>query len=272
MIIDCFIFNDELDMLELRLNTLNQIVDRFVLVEAAETFQGNPKPFVFNEHRDEPRFAPFVERITHLMLEHLPDYGTAWTREHAERNAIREALGVCDRNDIVLISDVDELPNPARIIELRHPTTLVARRVATFEQRLYSYVLNWRHVRPWYGTRAVRYGDLGEPQALRSTRAPRPDELVIRDGGWSFSSFGGVYAVRRKLEAFAHTACNRPEYLDTAYISQCIADGRGILPNDGNEYVWQDVDDSYPPYLLEHLDDTYADWLHERAIAKGWAV
>lgn len=271
MIIDCFTFCDELDLLELRLHTLADVVDQFALVEADSTFQRTPKPLHYAEHRDDPRFAPFRDRITHVIVDDLP-VGTAWGREHFQRNAIRRGLYDCQNDDLILVSDVDEIPNPEAVAGLSYPPTLYRDHTSiAFKQRLYAYTLNWRHARPWYGTRAVLYCTLGEPQALRQTQGPRyPGEPIIEDGGWSFSSFGGVSAVQAKLQSFSHTTCNRPEYLDAAYIQACIDNGRSILPNDGNDYVWQDVDDTYPPYLLANLD-RFQHWLSDAAMVKGWA-
>lgn len=272
-IIDAFIFSDELDMLELRLNTLDTVVDRFVLVEADQTFQGNPKPLHYHEHRHEPRFTPFAHRITSVIVRNLPDRGP-WAREAAQRNAIMDGLLRSDQHawpdDLILISDVDELPNPAAIAALASAPTLYAQQTVAFRQHLYSFSVNWRHVRPWYGTRALRFWSLVEPQALRSTLAPRPQEHVIADGGWSFSWMGGVQAIQAKARAFSHAEVNRPDYLDPDHLAACIAEGRSFVPGDGNEYVWQDIDDSYPPYLLEHFDDTYQHWLHDRALVTGW--
>ena len=168
---------------------------------------------------------------------------------------------------MVLVSDVDEIPNPEAIVEMRKWGCLENGMSVAFRQTLYAYHLNWRHVRPWYGTRAVCYGNLTEPQHLRSTMGLRyADEPVIEDGGWSFSSFGGPPDVVRKLTSFSHTACAAPEYANEAHVATCIAEGRGILPDDGNEYIWSEIDETYPAYLRENLE-RYGHWLGQRSVA-----
>jgi len=260
-IIDTFLFDSEFDVLELRLHTLKDVVNAWVLVEATETFQRTPKPLHYAEHKNDPRFAPFRDRITHVIVDDLPA-GTAWSRERYQRNAIRRGLYDCEANDIILVSDVDEIPNPDAVEGLPYPPTLYRPGASVaFKQRLYSYTLNWRHTQPWYGTRAILYGQLGEPNALRQTQGKLYSaEPVLNNGGWSFSSFGGVRAVQNKLQSFSHTNCNRPEYLDPGYIQECIDNGRGILPQDGNQYIWQEIDESYPQFLLDNLDH-YQHWI-----------
>ncbi|HZX73462.1 MAG TPA: hypothetical protein VFE57_03515, partial [Cyclobacteriaceae bacterium] len=70
MVVDCFTFFNELDLLEIRLNILNETVDRFVLVEATRTFQNNPKPLYFNENKK--RFEAFLPKITHIIVDDYP--------------------------------------------------------------------------------------------------------------------------------------------------------------------------------------------------------
>lgn len=268
MIVDCFTFHNELEMLELRLETLRDVVDAFVLVEATETFQRQPKPLYYAENK--ARFSAFNDRIRHVTLRGLPD-GTTWARERYQRNAIMRGLAGMDPWTVALVSDVDEIPSPEAVRDIERSNLLLNGDSVAFEQTLYAFTLNWRHVRPWYGTRAVRLRDMGEPQSLRHTLGPRyPGEPVITAGGWSFSSQGGIEAIQAKLQSFSHTSCNRPEYLDPAYLRDCIDSGRSILPNDGNEYVWQDLDETYPPYLLRHLRQ-YSHWLGKTADVKGIA-
>src|SRR3954451_4428807 len=95
MIYDCFTFFNELDVLEIRLHVLEEVVDRFVLVEARQTFQRDAKPLYYAENRD--RFASFADRIEHVVVEEFPEEATGtWGCEAWQRNAIR--LGIADAN------------------------------------------------------------------------------------------------------------------------------------------------------------------------------
>ena len=112
MVFDCFIFNDELDMLELRLRFLDNIVDRFVLVESERTLSGERKDLHFENNK--LRFSGFSGKITHLVAP-ANDMG-AWEYEFFQRNFIKQGLINCSDEDIVLIADVDEIINLSRVL------------------------------------------------------------------------------------------------------------------------------------------------------------
>lgn len=273
---DCFMLDRELDMLELRLHTLGPVVKTFVLVEGGQTFQGRPKPFHYHDHRK--RFAPILEQygceLIHVPVKMFPMTDSPWEIEHFQRNAILRGLKDAHPEDLILISDVDELPHPqvveAVAVSFEH-RLLPHDAVIACQQKLYSFTLNWLHTRPWYGTRMLKRRSLDMPQALRSTITPRPNERVLVDAGWSFSWMGGVEAVRAKAKAFSHIEVNRPEYLSDENIQRTIREGITLVEGDGNSYIYVDVDDTYPEYLVQHLDQ-YAHWLADTAITKNWAV
>src|SRR5580658_5545912 len=107
-IFDTFLFDGELDLLEHRLRETFDLVDVFVLVEAAETFRGEKKPLVFRENR--VRFAWAASKIRHVALDSLGAPGLSpWSREALQRNAIMLGLRDADPADIVLILDADEI-------------------------------------------------------------------------------------------------------------------------------------------------------------------
>jgi len=112
---DCFTFYNELVPLEIRLHELDPLVDQFVVVEATTTFSGEPKPLYFARHRD--RFAPFLDRIRHVVVEDMPAVtdGNRWPLEiHQRRCIVRGLTGSVD-DDIVIISDADEIPSRAAL-------------------------------------------------------------------------------------------------------------------------------------------------------------
>lgn len=111
---DCFTFFNELELLKVRLEELNDHVDYFVLVEAVETHRGDPKPLYFQENRH--LFEKYLPRIIHIIVtERLspnqedPVKGF-WNREHLQREYIAKGLKNCEHLDIILISDLDEIP------------------------------------------------------------------------------------------------------------------------------------------------------------------
>jgi beta-1,4-mannosyl-glycoprotein beta-1,4-N-acetylglucosaminyltransferase len=116
-IYDAFIFYNELELLEIRLNELYDIVDRFVLVESDRTFTNLAKPLYFNESRE--RFSRFLDKIEYVFcrseIEDKPNhsdeerYRLGWAREHAQRTCIERGLNQARSNDIVILGDADEL-------------------------------------------------------------------------------------------------------------------------------------------------------------------
>src|SRR5689334_18016752 len=103
MIYDTFPFYNELDLLEIRLEELDQVADRFVLVEATRTHTNKPKPLYYAENRD--RFARFQNRIIHVVLDDMPDTTDAWVLENFQRCGIRRGLTGCRPDDLILMSD-----------------------------------------------------------------------------------------------------------------------------------------------------------------------
>ncbi|MFP8624472.1 hypothetical protein ACLH01_02985, partial [Enterobacter cloacae] len=115
MIYDCFLYYDEDMLLDIRLNTLNDVVDYFVIVESTHTFTGKPKKLNF----DISKFEKFKDKIIYVIYNDLPKLKNgiageydAWKNEAATRNAIMRGLKNAKDNDIILISDVDEIFRP----------------------------------------------------------------------------------------------------------------------------------------------------------------
>src|SRR3954454_8513585 len=115
MIYDCFTFFNELDVLEIRLHVLEEVVDRFVLVEARQTFQRGAKPLYYAENRD--RFAAFADRIDHVVVDEFPDEAIgAFACEAWQRNSIQRGIRSAATGDTILVSDADEIPRPECVV------------------------------------------------------------------------------------------------------------------------------------------------------------
>ena len=112
-IIDTFTFFNELTILDLRLNMLDKHVDKFVLVEATKSHQNKPKPLYYQDNKH--LFEKFNHKIEHIIIDDFPQH-TYWSHDAFQRNCItRGLLGKCNDNDIVFVSDVDEVWDPSRI-------------------------------------------------------------------------------------------------------------------------------------------------------------
>jgi len=201
-VIDTFMFCDEFDMLECRLVELDECVDYFVLVEADVTHTNDPKPFHFAANAK--RFARWADRIIDVQATGLPSDPDPWTREHAQREHLFAGLADLDlsMDDIVLHGDVDEIPRPLQVRNIR------PKRPVVFGQRFHPFAVDWLHPEVWRGTMAARLSDvadLGSFAALRHQRFTAPCPAHMVDAGWHFSWVGGRDFGVRKLHGFAHS-------------------------------------------------------------------
>ena len=116
MVIDCIPFFNELDILKLRLHILDPLVDRFVIEEATHTFSGLPKDLCFEKNRE--MFEEFLPKITYLVVDNSPKEISTHERDKFQKNALAKALTDASDEDVLILSDVDEIPNPAVLQEL----------------------------------------------------------------------------------------------------------------------------------------------------------
>lgn len=249
-IIDTFPFNDELDILEMRLTELYDTVDQFVLVEADVTHQDAPKPLHYRENAE--RFAPFADKITAVTATGLPSverFPDPWAREHAQRDWIAQGLAGLDLtdDDIVLQSDVDEIPRTLHARNVRPQGGFIA-----FGQRGHFFAVDWIYPMEWHGTVAgtVRsIARLGERPfvKMRDMRNTAPCPQHMRDAGWHFSWLGGPERALKKLGSFCH-----PEVADVIHTG--ITDlrfWRDGVHVDGVKMDPVDVDEGWPQWIRD---------------------
>ncbi len=273
MIYDCFSFFNELDILEIRLNTLNEVVDKFVLVEAPWTHTGHPKPLYFEENKQ--RFAPFLDKIIHIVASEPPvspdktDRENAWIRENWQRNQIVRGLSDAKPDDILIIADLDEIPDPKILQTLSVPNNVVFNCIL----RYYGFYLNYHNVAypNWAGgpqllnlatftsSETYKQSSYTEecPQNANSIPSATlirfiPNKKSIKNAGWHFSSIGGVQAVQKKIASFAHTefTClvNDPEKL-----KKIILSGKGFF-GFGDRFMPEPLQNGFPQFLVDNAD------------------
>lgn len=219
---DCFTFWQELDLLEIRLHELDPYVDRFVLVEADWTFQGDHKNLNFALNRK--RFQDFESKLRVVTLEGVKD-GTPWEREAYQRNAIAQGLAEAAEDDIALVSDVDEIPEGEAIEDA--VITLGGVDQVSFEQLLCFYrVDNVCHTSRWHGTQAVRVRDLRD-RGAQDVRDQRNGSYTLEDAGWHYCNLGDADFMRQKAEAFSHVEV-RGRVQDRERLEALIAEGKDI--------------------------------------------
>ncbi len=246
---DCFLFYNELELLELRLNEMYDHVDKFVIVEACETFRGQPKSFFYEENKD--RFEKYADKIIHIKLTEPFPTENPWVREWHEREHLIDGLQDCWDNDIVFISDLDEVVRSTCIPDIVEK--LLSRQVQALvcSQKMYYGYLN-RYQGDWPGTVCTTYKDvrrLGVP-LIRRLRNMRPVRLrksriskIVRipEAGWHFTSMGGIDRHIKKIESFSHSELDTPEYKTKENLLRLI-----------HSLKLQDIDDSYPRFILEN--------------------
>lgn len=200
MIVDAFLFYNELDILEKRLKLLGDVVDKFVLVESEETFVGNPKPLFFSENKD--RYAQWLDKIVHVIVPKMPwadiDDEDKFCIEKFQRHQIVKGLANIPDSATVLISDVDEIPDPD-VLKIVKPE--VSLHMIMFEYS-FEYMFTGEF---WIGTvvtTADRVKDLG-PNYFRFKRWSFP---VVENAGWHCSSFGDTEHVFNKIQNYAHSS------------------------------------------------------------------
>jgi len=243
MLYDCFIFFNELELLEIRLNELDSIVDKFVLVEATKTHTDKPKELIFEQNKE--KFSKFLDKIIHIVVDDFPK-GTPLDLEIYQRNAIQRGLINAKPEDIILVSDVDEIPRPEVVLQVKDMSG-----IKTLEQNFYYYYLNVLNKSPWlHGTKVLFYKDFTTAQEIRmSSHIP-----LIKNGGWHFSYFGGMEQIKLKIQSFHHQEFNKSKYTDLKKIEKRMRNNKDVFERKGYKNKTVPIDDTYPKYIINHLD------------------
>jgi beta-1,4-mannosyl-glycoprotein beta-1,4-N-acetylglucosaminyltransferase len=226
-VIDAFVFYNELEMLNYRLETLSPHVDYFVLVEATHAHNGLPKPLYFEENKS--RFEKFLHKIVHVVVDDFPHKekvsdGRQWEneafqREHGIPRGLKQIPGI-DPMDYVVCSDLDEIVNPAILQEVRDGK--ITGDQHSLEMDFYYYNLT-TYLGKWSACCLLRVW-IAMQSACRWSCGS-----FIPNAGWHLSYFGNSEFIRNKLEHFGHQEYNREEYTNESHINAAIRDGRDLF-------------------------------------------
>ena len=285
-IFDVFLFFNELDLLELRLKTLNSVVDYFVITEVDETFSGKPKKLIFKQNMT--RYKKYTKKIIYnpISKEQLKDLKTAkWSNyvsdlnnvlshKHSGRPAkeIKRSLKreISHRDsailgffkkarpyDYILLSDLDEIPNPMAIKKTIKKSINVPH---YFKMDWFLYWINNKVSEPWFGTVLFHFKDL-KGNSLDNFRFASSDEKkvpgkIVKNGGWHFSYLGGIESVKRKLEAHPFQGYKALiaillDKLKLRKFKNTIKNNKDILLQN-RKFTLIKIDDSYPKALLKN--------------------
>ena len=240
MLIDSFLFFNEAELAELRIKYLNKIVDYFVIVEANITHQGKKKDWNFPKIL-ENNLKEFSNKIKYHQInidqEKLKKEESwiiddikgddAWKVDNYQRNYIKTACKDFSNDDILIISDVDEIPS---IKKLEFIISSDFKKIApvALEQHLFHLDCNYVRLESWRGSivTTIKVCKEHSPQKFRRLRN-RISHLI--DAGWSFSSFGGYERVKEKIEAYAHSEHNNEKFKSREHIINCQKTGADLF-------------------------------------------
>lgn len=284
MVYDCIPFFNEIDILNLRLHILDPLVDRFIIEEATVTFSGEPKELCFEKNKE--LFREFLPKIEYIVVDDSPAGMTTHERDKFQKNALEKGIKDASDEDVIILSDVDEIPNPkvlAKIIEQFDPD-----KVYHLAQRMFYCYLNMEEVsgkllsttgefpgverKMWLGTKV--FGKKSIPENgiifLREASTAAPEAVRVADGGWHFGYMGSSREsnvskrIGDKVVAAAHQEYNDQDTLAEA--RDRILLGQDIFGRNAR-FERVEIDESYPEYLRSHLDEY--EYLVMKPISRG---
>ena len=294
-IFDCFMYFDEEIVLDLRLNMLNPLVDYFVIVESKFTHKGDKRDLKF----DINKFNEFKDKIIYLVfdeepinIEELNDKDleseksrklilNAALRENGQRNFITKGIENADSNDLILISDVDEIPNLENVDFKK-----IKNQIILFKQDMFYYKLNLKLPDLiWSGTKACKKKYLKSPQWLRNIKDKKypiyrfdtffSDKKYINikfinNGGWHFSNIKTPAEIEYKLKSYLHHREFDINPISVKEIENIINNKQAIydlkvdkkVNKIGNGSKLEDYPLAKLPQYLQNNVEKYKNWLN----------
>jgi len=293
-IYDCFMYFDEDLLLDIRLNSLNKFVTKFVIAEATYTHNGSNKNLKF----DINKFKKFKDKIVYLVVDKQPDnildlfdndtkkekgeklILNGMARDYFQRENLSRGIKYADNNDLILISDLDEIPNlnSLNLSEINN-------NIIIFEQKMFYYKLNLFYKEyTWLGTKAVKKKNFLSPQWLRNIKGKkypkwRIDTIFsekkysnlhfVKNGGWHFTCLRTAEELEKKLLNFAHHYEYEESGLNIENLKKLIREKRVMYDHniDQKGYKWsgksilKNLDLSLLPEYISSNLDKYSDWI-----------
>ncbi len=268
MIYDCFTFFNELDLLEVRLNVLYDYVDKFIIVEGNKTHSGKDKELILEKNLK--RYEKFTDKIMYIKVEDFPELdsnatdscGNNWLYENFQRDAIMRGLTECKPEDIVIISDLDEIPKPECIKKYKSG-------ICSFVLLNMYYKFNCINISDLYQKKAkiCRYKDLIDPKQdignleyCRFTRYGLPTYLrfckgkKFRNAGWHFSYLADVKGMLEKRIAQIEQHYNTEQNMNIEKMEKIVEEGKDILERDAKYENLKLSPKIFPKYLIDNRE------------------
>ena len=259
-IYDCFQYFNEEHIADLRFNILNEFVDYFVIVESTVNHQGKDKKLQF----DINKYQKFKKKIKYIIVDDTPENikkphegGESLVEQH-QRNSLMKILNKANDEDLIILSDVDEIPN------LNKLKLFNKKNFGVFSQRMFMYKINFLNLdeNNWHGSKICLKKNLKSPQWLRNLkfkkypfwRFDKPKNIqIIQDGGWHFAYLQNAENISKKIKSFAHGEFNKEHLTDEAKIKDKIQKGEDIFER-GFKIKKVSIDNTFPEYIQKNQD------------------
>ncbi len=259
-IYDCFQYFNEEHIADLRFNILNEFVDYFVIVESTVNHQGREKKLQF----DINNYKKFKNKIRYIIVDDTPENfkkphegGESLVEQH-QRNSLIRGLDKADDEDIIILSDVDEIP------DLKKLNLFKKENYAVFSQKMFMYKINFLNLNEnnWHGSKICLKKNLKSPQWLRNLkfkkypfwRIDKPKNIqIIQNGGWHFAYLQSAKNISKKIKSFAHGEFNKEHLADEEKIKDRIERGEDVFER-GFKIKKIEIDESFPDYIRQNQD------------------
>ena len=263
-IYDCFQYFNEDHVVDLRLNILDKYVDYFIISESTKTHQGERKKLNFNIQN----FSKFKNKIKYIVADFDKDklfknhqWGESLIEQH-QRNSILKGVEGAAENDLIILSDSDEIPDLSKLNQIKKKAKFIA-----FSQMMFMYKLNLQNLNEsnWIGSRMCLKKHFPVPQNLRNMkfkkypfwRIDQPTTQIIK-GGWHFSFLQTPKDIAKKIKSYSHGEFNTDENTNEEKINQKILSNEDIFGR-GFELKKINIDESFPEYIVKNAQ-----------VLKGW--
>lgn len=258
MIIDICFYNNEEDVLDIRLNQHNKYVSKFIIIYSDRTFSGELKSF--NKKKFYKKFKKFKKKIILEKVDLIKSPKNRWENEIKTINHVNKIKIKFDKKNIILISDVDEI--------IKEKTFLSIKKIKNFPQTLqvenYYYFLNGKIISGYandFGPLLIKKNNL--KLKISELRKERPNLPKIQNAAWHFSYLGGAKKISKKIKEFSHSEYDNRFYNDENKIKQKINNGLDLFQRKkGHSHFKGDIrsfkiyfeklDKSYPSYVLKN--------------------
>ncbi len=264
-IYDCFQYFNEDHTVDLRLNILDKHVDYFIISESTKTHQGKDKKLNFNIKN----FKKYENKIKYIIADYDKEKkfinhkgGESLVEQH-QRNYLINGIKNANDDDLIIISDSDEIPDLNKLNQIKPSTKFTA-----FSQMMFMYKINLQNLKEsnWIGTKICKKKYFPGPQKLRDMKFKnypfwRIDKmnLQIIKGGWHFSFLQSAKDISKKIKSYSHGEFNTEENTSVDIINQKILENKDIF-NRGFKLKKININNSFPDYIVNNKQ-LLKDWI-----------